>query len=135
MESCVIYSFIKRSLFYVNKSCSVSPCQQMCTGGLSNRKTKKLIKPRLIYEIRLVYKYSISICCFVICAYFIRVCVRLLQAKSERMSSRKIILFSVSLICIYLYHAFEYLLFNLKRNNIPKFRKRFLDKLRTSKEV
>lgn len=71
----------------------------------------------------------------VICAYFIEDCVRLLQAKSEHLSSRKIILFSVSLICIYLYHAFKYLLFNLKRNNIPKFRKRFLDKLRTFKEV
>lgn len=120
MEPCVIYSFIKRSLFYVNKSCSVSPCQQMCIGGLSNRKTKKLIKPRLIYEIRLVYKYSISICCFVIRAYFIRVCVRLLQTKSEHMSSTKIILFSVSLICMYLYHVFKYLHFNLKRNIIPK---------------
>lgn len=60
-------------------------------------------------------------------AYFIGVvkCVRPLQAKSEQLSSTKIILFSVSLLCINSYHAFRYLhSFNLKRNHIPKLKKK-----------
>lgn len=71
----------------------------------------------------------------VICVYFIEDCVCLLYVKLEYLLLRKIILFFVFLICIYFYYVFKYLFFNLKRNNILKFRKRFLDKLRIFKEV